>query len=387
MSEQQQYMPTEEVPVQKPDSVRDPASNGNARSFCALSKSPERVFPPGVSNPRLRLLNTLGNKWVSGTILKYYFFDKPTDGQNALFNDGTTEFFTWVGAEAQKAVVRKAFDVWKNVGIGIGFEEVATREEAEIRIGFMKGDGAWSGLGREILDRGPNQRTMNFGWDLTREGEIDTAVHEIGHTLGFPHEHQNPKAGLEWNEEAVYAALAEPPNKWNRETTFLNIIQKLSASEVEGTTWDPNSVMHYPFEKGLIKKPAEFAGGLQPAGGLSAKDKTWVKSLYPPAQEDEEALKPGQSRLLNISAGGQRSFNFSPQETRFYEFKTFGTSDTVMVLFEEKNGTLQYRTGDDDSGEDTNAYFRIKLIKGNNYVLRIRMYYVDRPAETSVMMW
>ena len=31
---------------------------------------------------------------------------------------------------------------------------------------------------------------MNFGWDLTQPGEIDTALHEIGHTIGFPHEHQ-----------------------------------------------------------------------------------------------------------------------------------------------------------------------------------------------------
>jgi hypothetical protein len=41
----------------------------------------------------------------------------------------------------------------------------------------------------------------------------------------------------------------------------------------------------------------------------------------------------------------------------------------------------------DDSGEDTNAYFRYKLIKGRKYVLRIRLYYSDRPGQTAVMMW
>ncbi|WP_265939207.1 M12 family metallopeptidase [Bacillus thuringiensis] len=45
---------------------------------------------------------------------------------------------------------------------------------------------------------------MNFGWYITRNpSEIDTAIHEIGHTLGFPHEHQNTKSGIEWDEEAV----------------------------------------------------------------------------------------------------------------------------------------------------------------------------------------
>ncbi|WP_374089487.1 hypothetical protein [Methylomicrobium lacus] len=62
---------------------------------------------------------------------------------------------------------------------------------------------------------------MNFGWNLTEAAsEIDTAIHEIGHTLGFPHEHQNPNSGIAWDEEAVYHSLAQPPNSWSREVTF-----------------------------------------------------------------------------------------------------------------------------------------------------------------------
>lgn len=387
MSEQQQYLPTQEVPVERSDDKGEAAERETGRFYCALHERPTRVFAPGVTSERERLINLLGNKWVSGTVLRYYFFDRDTDGQNVLLSDGTTQWRTWVGSEAQRAVVQRGFEAWKNVGIGINFQEVNDREEAEVRIGFMRGDGAWSWLGREILEHGPNERTMNFGWDLTRAGEIDTAIHEIGHTLGFPHEHQNPKAGIEWDEETVYAALAQPPNNWDPQTTFWNIIRKLSASEVEGTSWDPDSVMHYPFGRGLIKKPEQYADGLQPAGGLSAKDKAWVKSLYPLVQEVEEKLKPSQSVLLNISAGEQRHFTVTPEETRYYQFQTFGASDTVMVLFEDDNGQLRYRTGADDSGQDINASFRIKLIKGRRYVLRIRLYYSDRPGETAVMMW
>jgi hypothetical protein len=389
MSEQQEYLPTREVPVEMPDDRGESGEGELGRYYCALNQRPARVFGPGVSSDRLRLINLLGNKWVSGTVLRYYFFDRDTDGQNVLFTDGSTQWRSWAGADAQKKVVRRGFEEWKKVGIGVDFKEVNDREEAEIRIGFMRGDGAWSWLGREILEHGPNERTMNFGWDLTRPGELDTAVHEIGHTLGFPHEHQNPKAGIEWDEEAVYAALASPPNEWDRETTHWNIIRKLPAGEVEGTVWDPDSVMHYPFEKGLIKKPEKYAlSGLQPAGGLSAKDVAWVKSLYPPvpgAAKDE--LNPGASVPLKISAGEQRNFTVEPQETRYYEFQTFGTSDSVLVLFEDINGQLRYRTGDDDSGQDSNAYFRVKLVKGRKYVLRLRLYYADRPGETSVMMW
>jgi hypothetical protein len=389
MQPESPQVPTREVAVENSAEGDQAGAEVAGHRYCALHPTPRRVYAPGVTPVREELLNLYNNKWVNGTVLHYYFFDRATDGEKVMFNDGSTGFRSWVGAEDQRAVVRRGFDTWKNEQIGVAFIEVADREEAEIRIGFMAGDGAWSWLGREILDHGPNERTMNFGWDLTRPGEIDTAVHEIGHTLGFPHEHQNPKSGIEWDEEAVYAALAKPPNEWDRQKTFWNIIRKLEASEVEGTTWDPDSIMHYPFEKGMIRKPpGYFETGLQPHGGLSSKDRSWAKALYPPlaAQQDTE-LKPSQSVVLNLSPGEQRNFAVLPQETAYFEFRTFGTSDSVMALFEDDNGQLRYRTGDDDSGEDTNAYFRFKLIKGRKYVLRIRLYYSDRPGQTAVMMW
>lgn len=376
------------VPTRHESSDDKVATEAGKPHYCAMRPRPRRVFSPAVTAQREGLINTFNSKWVSGTTLHYYFFDRPTDGEKVLFTDGTTQLRSWVGEEEQRAVVRDAFGVWSSVGIGLKFEEVATREEAEIRIGFMRGDGAWSYLGRDILEHGPNERTMNFGWDLTRSGEIDTAVHEIGHSLGFPHEHQNPKAGIVWDEEAVYAALAEPPNSWPRETTFWNIIRKLDPNEVEGSTWDPDSVMHYPFEKGMIKEPVRyFDEGLQPAGGLSARDISWVKALYPPQVDNIVQLRPAQSVPLELTPGEQRSFRVRPEETRRYEFRTFGTSDSIMVLFENDNGEFRYLTGDDDSGEDTNAAFRLKLVKGREYVLRVRLYHSERQGQTAVMMW
>jgi hypothetical protein len=388
MTGRKKALPQRQVPVEMPDEKGISDEDEVGRFYCALRERPARVFAPGVTSARLEAINLLGNKWANGTVLRYYFFDRDTDGENVLFTDGSTEWRTWIAPKVQQDVVREAFEEWKKVGIGINFQEVSEREEAEIRIGFMRGDGSWSWLGREILDHGPNERTMNIGWDLTRPGELDTAVHEIGHTLGFPHEHQNPKAGIEWNEEAVYEALAQPPNKWDRATTFWNIIRKLPAGEVQGTVWDPDSVMHYPFEKGLIKAPAPYDQGLTPQGGLSSRDQTWVKTLYPPQPDAAMAeLKPGRSLPLEISAGEQRNFSVRPQETRYYNFQTFGTSDSVLVLFEKTDGQLRFRKGADDSGEDTNAYMRVKLIKGRDYVLRLRLYHSERPTETALMMW
>ena len=119
---------------------------------------------------------------------QYYIFDRRTDGPRGR----------WVGPKRQRDVVRKAFKAWKNLGIGLEFKEVANREDAEIRIGFDQRDGSWSYVGRDVIDVAgdPDEPTMNFGWDLATPYGWDTALHEIGHTLGFPHEHQNPNAGI-----------------------------------------------------------------------------------------------------------------------------------------------------------------------------------------------
>jgi Astacin (Peptidase family M12A) len=369
---------------------RTPVNEAHRKyAYCSLPVVREREFVPGVNEHRSRLILMNEKKWVNGTVLHYYFFDKPTDGESVMLSTGKTKFVPWTTSEAEKNVVRKAFELWKQVGIGLEFKEVATRDEAEIRIAFMRGDGAWSYVGRDILTVGTGERTMNFGWDLTQHPrEIDTAVHEIGHTLGFPHEHQNPHAGIVWDEEAVYAALGQPPNSWDRQTTFHNIIRKISPDSVQGSNWDPDSIMHYPFEPGLIKQPEKYRTGLSPAGGLSERDKAWVKTFYPSlTQQDYTELKPFHSVQLELAPGQQRNFTFTPTATRQYELRTFGTADTVLVLFEEVNGELKYRSGDDDSGEDRNAYMKLKLFAGRRYVLRLRLYYTDRSGATAVMLW
>ena len=149
------------------------------KMYCTVPEIPERVFGPEVSIERASLIRNISKKWVNGTILHYYFFEKAP----------------WKGDEKHKKIVREAFDKWKKTGIGIEFKEVSSPDDAEIRIGFGIGEGSWSYVGRDILNRGLQECTMNFGWNLVHDPEgIDTAIHEIGHTLGFPHEHQNPNA-------------------------------------------------------------------------------------------------------------------------------------------------------------------------------------------------
>jgi hypothetical protein len=354
----------------------DVGGEDNMARVCAVPPVPERQFDSSVSLGRAELIRIIEKKWVNGTKLHYYFF-----------RNGP-----WAGPPSQIDLVTAGFKVWSDLKIGVQFEEVDDIAAAEIRIGFLQGDGAWSYVGRDVITfPGQQERTMNFGWDLTQDRRREyVAVHEIGHTLGFPHEHQNPIAGIIWDEPAVYRFFGGPPNNWPQNTTFHNILRKLAGSEVEGTAWDPESIMHYDFPSGLVLQPQKYhdEGIHPPVGRLSQHDIAQVKLFYPEIRSTNyPRLEVMRSQTLSIGAGQQRDFAIEPTESREYTIGTFGKSDTVMVLFEKTDTDLKFVAGDDDSGTGLNARIGEWLDKDKKYVLRIRLYMNWASADTAVMLW
>lgn len=352
-----------------------PNRNGGGASVardCALPFVPERRFDADVSEHRADLIRYVDKKWMNGTKLRYWFFDQGA----------------WDGPESEKDLVREAFDVWSDVGIGIRFEEVGSIDEAEVRIGFLQSGRTWSYVGRDVIDvPGQHERTMNYGWRIADDSRgVDVPVHEIGHTLGFPHEHQNPFAGIVWDEEAVYRHFAR--QGWDRATTDRNVLRKLSMAEVEGSEWDPDSIMHYGFPAGLILEPAAYRGGIQPALGLTDADREEVRRFFPPNPDGMlDKLEPFRFERLQLEPMQQANFQIEPTATRDYTIQTFGQADTVMVLFEDRDGELRYVAGDDDSGTALNARIETRLVPGRRYVLRIRLYLNWASGETGVLLW
>ena len=338
-----------------------------ARKLCKQPATIQRTFDPGVTEQRKGFILAIGLKWANLTELKYFFIE---------------------GEEPQKNVVRTAFKVWKDLGIGISFKEVAKVDDAMVRIGFDYNDGSWSYVGRDILTIPKTQRTMNFGWDLTADSYgMTTAIHEIGHTIGFQHEHQSPFSGIEWNTPAVYAEFSGPPNNWPKSQIDSNIIQKLPPNQVTGSAWDPKSIMEYEFGPGLVLQPAEYKTGIFPPGILSANDIKGVKSFYPEvAAKTIVKLQLHKSVLIKAGSGGQDDFTFTAPATKKYTFQTVGELDTVMVVSEKAKTENHYLAGDDDSGYDKNSKITLPLVKGRTYLINVRVMYAPANQSGSIIV-
>jgi hypothetical protein len=347
----------------------------DAHPHCSTPPQPPLSLPPTMPLDRQRAIMVGASKWVNGTVLRYFFFGADPNPAWAPAND------------AQEDVVRESFQAWKDLGLGLDFQEVDDPGEAEVRIGFDQSDGSWSYIGRDVLSQGVDKLTMNFGWELTTPYGRTTAKHEIGHTIGMPHEHQSPFSGIVWKEEDVYDYFAGPPNEWPRATTLHNVIRKLDPAQVEGSSWDPDSIMEYIFPAGLIADPAAYREGIHPPGAISPLDEQWMRTWYPGERPAPAALQPFQSAALTLAPKEQADFAISPPSSRTYEIGTFGAADTVAVLFERVEGQLRYLAGDDDSGEERNARLSLKLFKDREYVLRVRLYWVGQSGQIAVMYW
>lgn len=167
----------------------------------------------------------------------------------------------------------------QRTGAKLIFERRRKAETAAIRISFRY-NGSWSMLGRGCLsERDGAKPTMNFGWlePTSTDAEVRGVVlHEVGHALGFIHEHQNPDGGIRWREDVVIKALSGPPNSWPVDQIRQNVLDGFDPRELIGTPFDKDSIMLYPF-------PAEWTvNGISTHsnGDLSAQDIELARRVY-----------------------------------------------------------------------------------------------------------
>lgn len=296
---------------------------------------------------RLQAISLLHKLWITGSTL------------HVRFLGGTPE---------QQQVARTQAAWWmEHANIHFVFDDAP---DAQIRVAFDENDGAWSYVGTDIVTIPPDEPTMNLGF-------LDggTAAHEFGHTLGLAHEHQNPDGGIRWNEPVVLRDLSGPPNNWSPETIRHNVLDKYSVDQVQGTKFDPASIMLYFF-------PARWTldgVGTSANEVLSDVDKAYIgsalvypKVIKPPELQATELLVDASERTPAAigSAGEEDLYRFTVSTAGTYVANTRGPTDLVMDLFGPDDPT-KLVASDDDSGVGLNARIAAALDPGT-YYLRVR---------------
>jgi hypothetical protein len=297
---------------------------------------------------RTRAISPIGKSWMNGSTLRVRFID---------------------GSSAEQAKAREQAGWWMQVAnLKFDFNNASN---AEIRIKFDPNDGAWSYIGTDCRGIPLNEPTMNLGF-------LDggTAAHEFGHAIGLAHEHQNPAGGIQWNEAVVIREMAGSPNFWDEQTTRHNILRKYTADQLNGTAFDPASIMLYFF-------PASWTlNGIATRQNdvLSSLDKEFIAGakMYPKTggvASTAVQLKVNPSRRTAAAIGkvGEEDlFTFTAATDGRYIVDTRGPTDVVMKLFGPNSETALIAE-DDDSGVATNALISTDLVAGK-YWVQIRHY-------------
>lgn len=185
-----------------------------------------------------------------------------------VFADGTPE---------QQAEVARCASEWcQYASVTFDFAPAgADTSLDDVRITFQ-GTGAHSMIGRSSVAYARagqativlNQATHGANPRAWRR----TILHEFGHALGLLHEHQNPRAKIKWNEQAVTAYLAR--SGMDEQQTRENV---LTTAGGDGKDFDPASIMLYALPREATQDGMVFSYNTD----LSPMDKEVIASLYP----------------------------------------------------------------------------------------------------------
>jgi hypothetical protein len=311
----------------------------------------DRILPKDLNRPqrtrmiggRERAISLIGKQWLNGSTLRIRFME---------------------GTPAQQDMVRDIAPQW-TLHANLDFE-FTNHPRAEIRVTFDANDGAWSYVGTDNSNIPLHAATLNLGWQ--DQGVI---LHEFGHMIGLSHEHQNPEGGIVWNEAQVIADLGGSPNFWDEATTRRNVLNKYRADQVNGTDFDPASVMLYAFPDSWTTN----MGATSENPDLSDLDKAFVASavMYPgrdtgggEAEATEIDVCSGAAQEI-AEAGEEDVFRFTVAEQGRHVVETSGSTDVVIVLFGPDSRTLKIAE-DDDGGVGRNSRIAADLGPGEYHV-------------------
>jgi len=200
----------------------------------------------------------------------------------------------------------------------------------------------------------PSSMPARFAADFVEAEFHRLILHEFGHCLGMPHEHQRADGenSIVWDEPALFRHAAVNWG-WDSVAVTQQILTKLGPGNYSGTAFDPDSIMMYEYPAGLAwhqkaNSPPGTPDPDRPFGSksntkLTALDKLAASAAYPKpgaAALGEETLDLGGEPMAGrISEAGQLArFKFTTGAAGAYAIRVAGEMPALVGLMTKRNG-------------------------------------------------